>query len=202
MLILTTMRLLLSQDIDNIMKNFNKVLLAIILNLTLVIHTYSQSITKKNSIYLELGGNAFLYSVNYDRLITLSNHIKIAPRVGFTYRPTGVYSRYDDFIIPLEINTLWAKRKEIKSFVEVGFGLSLFAMKDDYIDINNNYIESVKLARVSILRLGFRYQKPTGGFMYRAGVLIPVTQDEFSTSRVGDDIFFRLYAGFSLGYTF
>ena len=164
------------------------------------------TLIKKNSVYLELGGNAVLYSVNYDRLVKLTNQIKLAPRVGLMYFPMSVFNEnknYTNLRIPLELNALWAKTPKSKSFAEIGIGLSLIGMYGGYkLHYTGEVNRFTKFARVSTFRLGFRHQKPTGGFMYRAGLVIPVTQDQFSSSRVGDDLFLRLYAGFSLGYTF
>lgn len=161
---------------------------------------------KKNSIYLELGGNSVFYSVNYDRLIKLTNQIKLAPRVGLMYWPINNIKDnvdYSNLRIPLELNALWAKTPKSKSFAEIGIGLSLIGMYGGYkLHFTGEVNRFTKFARVSTFRLGFRHQKPTGGFMYRAGLVVPVTQDQFSSSRVGDDLFLRLYAGFSLGYTF
>ena len=101
------------------------------------------------------------------------------------------------------MNILWTKREESKNFAKVRLGLSLVGMKD----IMGMILQKAtygrnKFARVTRARLGYRHQKPTGGFMYRAGLLIPIVQDQFSKSIVGDDIFLRVYAGISLGYTF
>ena len=160
---------------------------------------------KKNAAYIELGGNAEFYSINYDRRLPISTQFKIVPRVGFMYLPLNRIKDNYDFTtirVPIELNLLWAKRAESKNFAEAGVGLNLIGMKKYtgyYFDRN---VYENKFAKVTTIRLGFRHQKPTGGLMYRAGLLIPITQDRFSESRVGDDIFYRLYAGFSLGYSF
>jgi hypothetical protein len=174
----------------------------IIILLALVTTSFAQTI-KNNSVYVELLGNGIVYSVNYDRIIQISNHFKLAPRVGITYWPQSESSRYSSFIIPFEVNALWAKRAESKNFAEGGLGLNLIGLKDYYgYDPAKGNLWKNKFARVTTVRLGYRHQKPTGGFMYRAGLLVPIAQDQFSMDRVGDDIFLRIYAGFSLGYTF
>ncbi|WP_316773138.1 hypothetical protein [Pedobacter frigiditerrae] len=162
---------------------------------------------KKNSLYVELGGNTVLYSVNYDRIIPLSTRFKLAPRVGFEYVPRNIKngSTYGNWSFPIEVNLLYAKRSESKNFLEGGFGLSLFNIVDNY-KYNNDRTEiidtEIKTAKITTLRLGFRHQKPTGGFMYRAGLLVRLSQDEFSKQRVGDDLFFVIWPGASLGYSF
>lgn len=169
----------------------------------LSLNVFSQSL-KKNSIYLEAGGNAIVYSVNYDRIIPLSTKLKLAPRIGFEYFPHSTRSAYNDFVIPLEANILFGKTEISKNFAEAGVGLTLVGMKDYYLDNGELATKNTKnkFARITLMRLGFRHQKPIGGLMYRAGLLVPIDQYVFSKGIVGDDIFSRLYAGLSLGYAF
>jgi hypothetical protein len=165
---------------------------------------------KKNSVYVELLGNGIVYSINYDRLITLNKHLKLAPRVGFEYLPQKktYVPTYGQFHIPIEVNLLWAKRAQSKNFVEAGFGLSLFSMADkyDFSSVNGTeatgYPLSYRMARIGLFRAGFRHQKPEGGLMYRVGIMARISQDDFSDSKVSDDLFYRLWPGLSLGYSF
>ena len=160
---------------------------------------------KFNSVYVELLGNAIGYSVNYDRIIPLSGKIKLAPRIGFEYIPRiEDYQPYGEWSFPLELNMLYAKNNESKNFFEGGLGLSLFNLVEAYKQDENGKIldTKVKMARITMLRLGFRHQKPTGGLMYRIGVMGRLSQDKFSYSRLGDDLFYKLWPGFSIGYSF
>lgn len=173
------------------------------------IHSAAYAQQKKNSLYLELLGNGVLYSVNYDRIIPISKHLKLAPRVGIEYIPSfnnrsGFSRDYKNLHIPLELNLLAARAANSKNMAEVGLGLSLFSMKNYYVYYveSNKVDEKNKMAKVTTLRLGYRHQKPQGGLMYRAGILVKLSQDDFSKSRVGDDLFYRLWPGFSVGYTF
>lgn len=178
-----------------------KNLILIILCL-LNIDTNAQS--KTNSIYVEAGGNGIIYSINYDKTFNLSNKFKLAPRIGFEYYPHEKNSFYNDIVIPLEINVLISKNQISKNFFETGLGISFFSAKKGYsIDANNKIIDNGNgMAKVTTARLGFRHQKPEGGLMYRVGILVKISQDEFSKSRVGDDLFYRLWPGFSIGYSF
>jgi hypothetical protein len=38
--------------------------------------------------------------------------------------------------------------------------------------------------------------------MYRVGIMARISQDDFSDSKVSDDLFYRLWPGLSLGYSF
>ncbi len=160
---------------------------------------------KKNSFYFELGGNTIAYSLNYDRVIPLNNSLHLVPRVGLMYLPIANLEnnrQYANFSIPLEVNLLIIKSPQSKNFIEAGLGLSLIGMKAGGYRETGEYVPATRFARVGTFRAGFRHQKATGGFMYRIGLLAPFSQDAYSESRVGDDIFYRLYGGFSLGHTF
>lgn len=161
---------------------------------------------KKNALYLEVGGNTIFYSINYDRIIPLTPKLKLAPRAGFMYVPlSALYedSSMGDIRIPVELNLLWSKNSNASNFVEGGIGMSFIQIRDqvsyglsDIITTRNSFV------KVTTLRLGFRHQKPTGGLMYRAGLLLPIVRDERSKFRFGDDIFYVIWGGFSLGYSF
>lgn len=161
---------------------------------------------KKNSLYFELLGNGVAYSINYDRIIPISDQLKLAPRVGFEFLPrkNEYDQKYGKISIPLELNLLWRKQKESKNFVEAGLGLSLFSLIKGYNlnQFNERTDTQYQMAKITTIRLGYRHQKPQGGLMYRAGILARLTQDDFSRSRVGDDLFFVLWPGFSIGYAF
>ncbi|WP_157255790.1 hypothetical protein [Pedobacter sp. Leaf41] len=159
---------------------------------------------KKNSIYLEALGNGVVYSLNYDRIIPISNQIKLVPRLGFEYIPRSNPSVYGKFNVPIELNILYHQNNSNPNFAEAGLGLGLFSLFNDYkySMVGDITEKTYKLAKVTTLRLGYRHQKPAGGLMYRAGILVRLTQDEFSKSRVGDDLFYVIWPGFSIGYTF
>ena len=71
----------------------------------------AQETLKPNNIYLEAGGNAVLYSINYERIISLNDNLKLAPRVGFEFVPRNykVYNAYGEWSFPFELNVLLSK---------------------------------------------------------------------------------------------
>ena len=144
---------------------------------------------KQNSIYAELIGNGGIYSINYDRIFQLSNQIKIVPRVGF--------STLDDVLIfPLEANLLLSRSRLSKNFFETGIGLTILkplsGFSGQLLTINgyDYHFDNRAVNTPLMIRAGFRHQKPTGGLMYRTGVLL-ITGDET-----------LLTIGIGLGYTF
>lgn len=178
------------------MKDLNIKLLLTTVFVSLCTTTYAQPKTKNNSVYLELAGNGMLYSANYDRTILLSKQFKLAPRVGFEWLPVRERLGYQNFVIPLELNVLWAKNRESKNHLELGLGLTFIELKKQFF---NKTSPSTKMAKVTLLRLGFRHQKPSGGFMYRIGTTLPIAQDDYLNKvEVRNDFF----GGISLGYSF
>lgn len=161
---------------------------------------------RRNSVYVEGGGNTVYYSINYDRIFALSNRLKLAPRAGFMYLPlTEIADRTDfgDIRIPFEANLLWSNSETPKNYVEAGIGMSLISLKQYVTNLQTgqNAVRNT-FGNITTMRVGLRHQKSNGGLMYRIGLLVPITQDSYSKSRVGDDIFYRIYGGASLGYSF
>lgn len=157
---------------------------------------------KKNSLYLEAGGNTIYYSINYDRIIPLTPRLKLAPRVGFMYLPMSSiynYTSFEDISIPLEANLLWSKNEASRHHVEGGLGLNLFQIQDG---VNSAGENKTLFRKITTIRFGYRNQKADGGLMYRAGLLVPITRDNFSNLDGSDDLFYTFWAGFSIGYSF
>lgn len=173
----------------------NRIFILLVFFLSTSATLFAQDL-KRNSVYIELAGNGIIYSVNYDRVIPLSNQFKLAPRVGIALLPTSKDSDYSNLILPIEINALWAKNKESKNHFEFGVGLNLVTVKIQFI---NDPSETIYLAKVTTGRLGFRHQKPKGGFMYRVGLVLPIAEDNNAKIK---DLKRNYFGGISLGYTF
>ncbi|PJB14147.1 MAG: hypothetical protein CO118_10125 [Flavobacteriales bacterium CG_4_9_14_3_um_filter_32_8] len=164
----------------NFIINLKKTLLILGLILT-VNFVYCQEdslkeIRTKNSIYLELGGNAFIYSINYDRIFFTKESLHIGVRAGLFFFPN-----YEGNLsaIPIEFNLLYGRKN---SFLEIGIGQTFnLTIEDDL--------------SASTIRLGYRFQRKErgNGFMFRIAALplCSVHNQQFG-----------LWAGLSLGYAF
>ncbi len=76
---------------------------------------FGQSISKRQSVYLELGGNGLFTSVNYDYQLTKKPGFGIRAGIGF-------YSLNPfELTIPIGINYLFELQQN-KSYMELGFG--------------------------------------------------------------------------------
>lgn len=138
----------------------------------------------QNGIYLEIGGNGLLYSLNYDR--RFSEHV--SGRVGLMIFEGQSEQATDDrlgvAIVPVMANYLAGGGSHR---LELGGGLLLGAAGADTEEYGN--ISGAGLTGVTTT-FGYRYQPRGGGFTFRAG-LTP-----FYSGRP------QLWGGLSLGYSF
>ncbi len=119
---------------------------------------------QKNDFHLELLGAAGLYSINYERVIVNGNKLKTLASIGFSYMGT---KSWRGFIIPISINQLLSFKEH---HIELGIGGS-----PNFV-ISNDFGET--WAQFIFTRIGYRYQKPKGKFIFRAGA-IPIVYPEF-----------------------
>ena len=135
---------------------------------------------KRHSVFVELGGNSFIYSLNYDYKIDVSKKLQVAVGSGFSYPIfTKNISTFDGINITPSINLLYGEKK---GKFEIGCGLLTGISKSE-----NYYIPS--------FRIGVRYLWKNG-FLFRAGIvtLFPGESDDFH--------FIVPLPGLSFGYSF
>lgn len=137
-----------------------------VLVLTIAASAAAQS---RNVVYVEIGGNAIIPSVNYERQLTE----RLFGRVGLGV-VTGEENDGDDditFVVPVMVNYL--THPAGNHHFEAGAGLSLIT--GDSQDLFDEEDESISNVVVTAT-LGYRYQKPSRGFVFRAG-FTPVFDD-------------------------
>jgi hypothetical protein len=136
-----------------LMKQFS--LLIIITNFS--IHSFSQTTFKKNSIYLEAGGNGLFGSVNYERQLTKEPGLGARLGVGF-YTEKAFY-----LTIPVGINYLFELKRE-GSFIDAGLGVTFVRIDGELFgDSKNpngdhfvNFIPSIGYRRHTARNVMFR----------------------------------------------
>jgi len=136
-----------------------------------------------NTFFVELGGNALVYSLNYERFFTP----KLGVRVG------GMYLRADDNagtelgvgLFPIMATYLLGQGN---SHFETGAGIGIATAGVDDTDVGEDWGDSAVYATAT---LGYRYQKPDGGVIFRAGF----------TPILGDGNLLP-WVGLSVGYAF
>ena len=136
----------------------------------------------RNAYYLEVGGNALIYSINYERLLT----DRIVGRVGgMFFGASGEDSSAGVLAAPIMASYLWG---EGNSRFETGVGILLVTGGIQNVE---GYEDEDFSGTVGTGTLGYRWQRPQGGFIFRAG-LTPV----FSLDGIGP------WFGASFGYAF
>lgn len=161
------------------------------------INGYSQkvsSLQNRNSIHLELGGSGGYYSLIYERNIINHNSFKTSGQVGFSYFP----GFWNDIWVPIGINEQFSFNAH---HIELGIGS--FALREKARDrMNDNSITGRFWTYGLSGRLGYRYQKPDGRFIWRIG-FTPLLQRERPGLYYDPNAPFRRFTpwgGVSVGY--
>ena len=152
-----------------------KYILSISIFLTSLI-SFSQEGISKNNIYVEFLGKGLFYSVNYERkVIQLNDLIGINLSGGLGVFP-GLASieKSTDLFIPIEMNFSFSKKNH---HGVIGYGTTYWRYKINFIDIDNSNLtqqpitptlENVNEWFAHVI-MEYRYQKPSGGFLFKAG---------------------------------
>lgn len=161
--------------------------------------TEPETFTAKKAVYLEVGGSSGIYAINYSKIFHQKGKLKLNASAGFSMWR----NQLNDFktiwlpVIPLEVTALYGKSNH---HLELGFGFTSYLSRT--LDINSETFEfsdKVVFGAFIPLRVGYRYQKPEGGFFFRVGytpiINVPV--------RAGKSWSFDPYwAGVSFGKSF
>jgi len=123
-----------------------KKLITLICFLPVIICTAQQP---SNHIFAEGGGQALLYSVNYEHIIVK----RIGLRIGYSYFPGLFDTKINSF--PASLNYLYSISDQ--RYIEVGLGFT-------YNKINQGHS-----AVSQSLHVGFRHQPNTSGLVFRIG---------------------------------
>ncbi len=154
-----------------------------------------QSQLAKTSIYLEGFGNGGVYSVNLERY--LSERFNV--RVGFGYWTTDEdFAGEETFLtVPLMLNSLWGGGShKFEAGAGIMFGSRKYESGDVFVVRDNRKETIFNITGV----IGYRYQKPAGGLLLRAG-LTPFLNLSNAEDPYPDKGFF-FSGGASIGYIF
>ena len=147
----------------------------------------------KNTVYFEALGNGLLYSLNYDRILAKHRKFALAGRVGAARMPDINYQF--DYTFPVEISLLYGKTNQ---FMEFGAGITFIDAREfSNQQENPSYTLNNEIVRYKVMRVGYRYQEPEGGFFFRAGLMyfmIDWTNLQHGYAAIP-------WGGISLGYT-
>ena len=174
----------------HIKKNMKYRFFIVIISIMISHETFSQidsTHIARNLIYLEVAGVGGYGSINYERVIYSKKYLIFSMRVGLSsYHIKDYTNQFNpDILIPLTINGYYG----INHKIELGIG-------ETFANIVHADITDFKTKRITnfhtILSIGYRYQKRTGGIVFRCAYT-PII--EFNR-------YFRHWAGISLGYSF
>lgn len=164
--------------------------------------------SKKNTIYVEFFGNsATYYSVHYDRMLTKKKRHTVDISLGFGYTNYSFSGAKPCFAFPISLN--WSKGKR-NNHLDLGLGLTYNSGVIQYGKMRPGdiwhtlYYQSMEAIWCSF-RLGYKYQKPMGGFFFRVGFTPLIKLIEFSSIDYDKDYWFLHFIpliGLGGGYTF
>lgn len=183
---------------------FTSIIFLLCLHIEAFAQEEAETFTAKNSIFVDLGANPLQYAVNYGRIIHQNKKLKIAASVGFSMRyrqpSEPIHSGYLIPVFPAEIAAFLGKDKH---HFEFGAGFFTILNRRFLLDPDQagELQEKTYWDRFVMARIGYRYQKPDGGFFYRIGYTPTLA---FYNSGVSDKPiqFFPFGLGISLGKSF
>jgi hypothetical protein len=127
---------------------------------------------RPRSVYIEFGGNAVFYSINFENQFTHFKYHNIGLRIGCTY--------YMDMIRPLAtLNYYFGRRNH---FLEIGSGI----MYGDAYDYDVVWTETI----------GYRYIIEKNGLFFRADFTLSFLPEDIDSDRIWK------WGGISIGYAF
>lgn len=145
----------------------------------------------KNAGFIELGGNAGLYSLNFDRIYLYKERLKMSARFGFAPEPHGYY--FEQVYLAENNFILFSNPHHL----EIGLGATLQRRYNERPNEPDNYFwENIWFG---IFRCGYRYQKQDDGLFFRAG-LTPAIMSKDAEGKHPN--YFRFWLGASIGVSF
>ena len=161
----------------------------------------AEKFTARQAIYLELGGSSGRYAVNYGRIFHQKEKLKLNVSAGFAlWHYTSNFSPEKTTwlpVIPIEFTAIWGRSNH---HLELGTGIVSYLQTVDRIDLETYEVsEEIVFSAFVPFRVGYRYQKPGGGFFYRVGYT-PILN--LPVGGRGNWDFEPRFAGISIGKSF
>lgn len=144
---------------------FNISILSILTLLLISLSSNAQDVSNyKNAVMLEIGGNGFIYSVNYERFLSKN----INGRAGFSGWKIIENQTNKSMIVisfPISFNYLINLSNQ-KHFIETGIGVMNLITSGDLVEykgVTNYYLNP-------FINLGYIYKPTKNRLSYRAGL--------------------------------
>lgn len=139
----------------------------------------------RNTVYFEALGSGGIYSVNYERLFCIKEKRALGFRLGASY-----WSPSASAIVIGEVNMVTGAKNHHADF---GLGLSGGNRQGS----NESFVRGRTTNFYAVPRISYRYQKPEGGLMFRAGWTPFVSLSSNSSKAV-----YPLFFGVAIGKSF
>lgn len=185
--------------------------LKLLISCCLFLTTYSalsQTIESKNAVYVEFLGKGFYYSVNYERnLFQMGEKLSAQASVGFSLFPgmTDI-EKSTEFLMPLELNLRYSLGNHN---IVAGYGTTFWKYHLYEIPITSENWAQQPIQPVlkpvkewfAHMVLEYRYQKPDGGMMFKAG-WSPLFFAKMNNFNYQKSVNFANSFNFGVGYSF
>lgn len=166
--------------------------------------------TAKNTVYGELAGKGFYYSINYERLLfNINEKLSANASIGFCVidGSTSSVQPTTDKTFPFELNLRYNLNKNHN--IVFGYGFTKWKYSIVYIPINSSNINQQPVApelkeikeTFSHLTLDYRFQKPEGGLMLKGGIT-PLYFAAYENSAFTKKSNKQLSMNIAIGYVF
>ena len=162
---------------EKVVKSLHIVVLSI-LCLLIQLETHAYKDPERKSVFLELGGNAYYGSINFESMFGAYKHHAFAFRIGVGGYPVANTSDFK-VAVPVALNFLTGRKS---NFLDLSLGQSF--------TIDNN----AKFEPIATGGIGYRYQKSKSPVFFR------VAYTPLLSYIGGIDL--KHWAGVTLGFTF
>lgn len=139
---------------------------------------WSQNVPTKRSVFIEIGGNGGLGSINYESPFLLKDNCALTWRAGLSFAPIDK-NNGTAIVFPLMVNSIIGSNAH-KLELGVGQGLSITTKGSAYI--------------LGTALIGYRYQPKNKNIFYRIGYTPLISYLV--------DFQWQNWAGISIGYSF
>ncbi len=149
-----------------------KKIILIISFLAYIITIEAQDIAR-NNIYLELGGPAYLYSVNYEHLLSNNKDINFPIRIGVFFNSIDVSSDFANYGIPLSISLIKKIAGNSKMYFELKALVTIaYYKKSNTMGHGQAFTYYTTRQYTPGVSFGIRRQPAKGGFYYHLNMQI------------------------------
>ena len=193
--------------VTSLLNNMKKLILSIFVLITVInVNAQTEKAIKikgekfsRNAFYIDILGNSLPIAFSYDHYWTKNGFLNISTSIGGMYLP---FNNFPTANGTAEINLLFGKGRNM---FEYSIGLTYA-----YLDYSSESFSGTYHLLNNTLRLGYRYQKPEGGFFFRGGIIVHMNKALLSDDLIETvvwNLFIREHItitlpGISVGYCF